>query len=61
MEIYTYLTSHVVKGFSRTHVCDYDQTFSQETMIRSIMILYTMTMYFNYLKWKIDFAKNRFS
>ena len=49
MPIYTHLKKILVpKGFTQTHVVDYDETFSLVTMIKSIRILFSIPTYYKH-------------
>ncbi|GKC80129.1 putative RNA-directed DNA polymerase [Tanacetum coccineum] len=44
----TYKAGLVVKGFTKTHGIDYDETFSPIVMLKSIRIMIFISAYFNY-------------
>ncbi|KAJ9545518.1 hypothetical protein OSB04_025225 [Centaurea solstitialis] len=52
--IHTFKARLVAKGFTQTHGIDYDETFSQVAMLKSIKILMAISAYFNYEIWKMD-------
>ena len=50
----TFKSRLVAKGFKQTHGIDYDETFSRVVMLKSIMILLAIAVYYDYEIWKMD-------
>ena len=48
---YCVSTTYVAKGFTQTHVVDYDETFSPIAMAKSIRILLATAAYYDYEIW----------
>ena len=44
----------MAKGFKKIHGIDYDETFSQVAMVKSIRILLEIAAYYDYEIWKMD-------
>ena len=44
----------MAKGFKQTHGIDYNKTFSPVVMLKSIRILLTIAVYYDYEIWKMD-------
>ena len=50
----TFKSQLVVEGFKQTHGIDYDEPFSPVVMLKSIRILLTIAVYYDYEIWKMD-------
>ena len=44
----------MAKGFKQIHGIDYDETFSPVAMVKSIIILLAIAVYYDYEIWKMD-------
>ena len=52
--MHTFKARLVAKGFKQTHVVDYDETFSHVAMLKSIRILLSIAVYYNYEIWQMN-------
>jgi hypothetical protein len=52
--VHIYKAQLVAKGFWQVQGVDYDKTFSQVAMLKSIRIILAITTYFDYEIWQMD-------
>lgn len=52
--VHSYKARLVVMGYTKTHWIYYEETFSQETKIKSIRILLAISAFYDYEIWQMD-------
>jgi hypothetical protein len=52
--VHIYKARLVAKGLKQIHGVDYDETFSQVAMLKSVQIILAIAAYFDYEIWQMD-------